>query len=89
MATSTITRKGQITLPKEVRDHLHVREGDRVEFVVDGDGEVRMRPVTGSVEELFGMLRRPGAPARSLEEIGEGIATLTRGEDERVRRARE
>ncbi len=85
MPAATITSKGQITLPREVRDHLHVREGDRVEFEIDRDGEVRVRPMTGSVEDLFGMLRRPGTPARSLQEIDEGIATLARKEDERVR----
>ena len=85
MPTATITSKGQITLPREVRDHLHVREGDRVEFEIDRDGQVRVRPLTGSVEELFGMLRRPGAPIRSLEEIDEVIATVARKEDERVR----
>ncbi|MFL6199504.1 MAG: AbrB/MazE/SpoVT family DNA-binding domain-containing protein [Thermoanaerobaculia bacterium] len=87
MPTATITSKGQITLPREVRDHLHLREGDRVEFEIGRDGEVRMRPMTGSVEELFGMLRRPGMPPRSLEEIDEGIATLARKDDERVRQA--
>jgi antitoxin PrlF len=88
MPTATITSKGQITLPREVRDHLHVREGDRVEFEIDRDGEVRVRPVTGSVEELFGMLRRSGAQPRSLEKIDEGIAALARKEDERVRRGK-
>ena len=88
MPTATITSKGQITLPREVRDHLHVQEGDRVEFEIDRDGEVRVRPLTGSVEELFGMLRRPGAPARSLEEIDEEIVALARREDERVRRGK-
>lgn len=88
MVTATITSKGQITLPREVRDHLHVQEGDRVEFEIGRDGEVRVRPVTGSVEELFGMLRRPGASSRSLEEIDEGIAALARDEDERVRRGK-
>ena len=88
MPTATITSKGQITLPREVRDHLHVREGDRVEFEIGRDGEVRVRPMTGSVEELFGMLRRPGTPPRSLEEIDEGMAALARQEDERVRRGK-
>lgn len=85
MPTATITSKGQITLPREVQDHLHVREGDRVEFEIDRDGEVRVRSLAGSVEELFGMLGCQGAPSRSLEEIDEGIATLARKEDERVR----
>lgn len=88
MPTATITSKGQVTLPQEVRDHLHVREGDRLEFVIDQEGDVRVRPVTGSVEELFGMLRRPGAPLRALEEIDEGIATLARQEDARVQRGK-
>jgi hypothetical protein len=51
------------------------------EFEIDR----QMGPLTGSVEELFGMLRRPGAPIRSLEEIDEAIATVARKEDERVR----
>lgn len=88
MAVSTITSKGQITLPREVRDHLHVREGDRIEFAIGRDGEVRVRPVTGSVEEMFGMLRRSGAKSRSLEEIDEEIVALARREDERVRRGK-
>lgn len=88
MAIATITSKGQITLPREVRDHLHVREGDRVEFEIDRGGEVRVRPVTGSVEDLFGMLRRPGAAGRSLDEIDQGIAALARKEDERVRQGK-
>ena len=87
MPTTRITSKWQITLPREVRDHLHVREGDRVEFVIDRDGEARVRAVTGSVEELFGMLRRPSVPLRSQEEIDKGIVIMLREEDERVRKA--
>lgn len=89
MPMTTITSKGQITLPREVREHLHVGEGDRVEFEIERDGEVRVRPVTGSMDELFGMLRRPGAPVRSLRAIDDAIATLAREEDERVRRGEE
>ncbi len=63
-----------------------MKKEDRVEFEIRQDGDERVRPVTGSVEELFGMLRRPGAPSRSLEEIDERIAALARDEDERVRR---
>lgn len=57
MPTSTITGKGQITLPKEIRDHLKLAEGDRVEFVIDAGGEVRIRTVSGSVRKLHGLLR--------------------------------
>ena len=51
-----------------------------------GDDDVRMLPVTSSVEKMFGLLRRDGAPSRSLEEIDERIAALVRDEDERVQR---
>ena len=56
MATATLTSQGQITLPREVRDHLKLAEGDRVEFIVDAGGEVRVRPVSGSVRKLHGLL---------------------------------
>jgi len=86
MSVATVTSKGQITLPKEVREHLHVGEGDRVEFLIDEGGEVRVRPVAGSVESLFGLLHRPGAPSRSVEEIDEEIARVLIMDDERIRR---
>jgi antitoxin PrlF len=57
MPTATITSKGQITFPKEVRDHLKLAEGDRVEFIIDAGGEVRVRTVSGSVRKLHGLLR--------------------------------
>ncbi|HWM91486.1 MAG TPA: AbrB/MazE/SpoVT family DNA-binding domain-containing protein [Thermoanaerobaculia bacterium] len=88
MPTATLTTKGQITLPREVREHLHVGEGDRVEFEIGSDGKVQVRPVTGSADELFGVLRRPDARPRSIEEMDEGIAALAREEDKRVRRGK-
>lgn len=86
MPVATITSKGQITLPKEVREHLHIGEGDRLEFLIDEGGEVRVRPVAGAIEALFGLLRRPGAPALSVEDIDTAIACQIRADDERIRR---
>ncbi len=57
MPTATITSKAQITLPKEIRDHLKLAEGDRVEFIIDASGEVRVRTVSGSVRKLHGLLQ--------------------------------
>ncbi len=34
---STVTSKGQVTIPKEIRDRLHIRSNDKVDFVLDGD----------------------------------------------------
>jgi AbrB family looped-hinge helix DNA binding protein len=46
MATSTLTSKGQITLPRAVRDQLGLAQGDRVEFTVESGGRVLLRPAT-------------------------------------------
>ncbi|REJ76753.1 MAG: AbrB/MazE/SpoVT family DNA-binding domain-containing protein [Acidobacteria bacterium] len=44
MPTSTLSSKGQITLPKAIRDRLGLVEGDVLEFTVDLDGSIRLRP---------------------------------------------
>jgi antitoxin PrlF len=85
MSTSTITSKGQITLPKEVRDHLGVREGDRLDFIIASDGAVRVQPLFGSVRRLRGLLRRSGSPPATLKEIDESIAEEIAEDDLRIR----
>lgn len=62
MPTSTMTSKGQTTIPKEIRARLHLRPGDRLEFVVDEDGRVVMLPATVDAAELVGMLKPPARP---------------------------
>jgi antitoxin PrlF len=86
MAITTLTSKGQITLPKEVREHLHLGKGDRLEFVIRGDGEVQVKPVAGSYRELLGMLRRPGRRLPPEEGLDRERARLLAEDDERIRR---
>ena len=71
MLESTITKKGQTTLPKAVRETLGVQAGDRVRYVVL-DGEARMLPVR-PIDRLFGALRHEGAPV-TLEEMERAAA---------------
>ena len=71
MVESTITSKGQTTLPKSVREALGVRPGDRVRYVVSGD-EVRIMPVR-PLARLFGALKHDGPP-RTLEDMERAIA---------------
>lgn len=70
---ATLTSKGQVTIPKAVRDALHLRTGDRLDFIVEADGTVRVLPITGSVKRLKGMLPKP-ARALTLEEMDDAIA---------------
>ena len=73
MPIATVTSKGQITLPKAVRDVLRVDTGDQVDFVISEQGEVTIHPVTVDVTELRGMLKRPGQRAVSVEEMNAAI----------------
>lgn len=74
MSTATMTSKGQITVPKDVRDDLKLEAGSKVMFVKIGPGHYRMVARTGKIEDLFGLLHRPGQRALSVEEINNGIA---------------
>lgn len=78
MPTATLTTKGQITIPKEVRKHLGVETGDRLSFVVQDDGSVIVTPITRHVRELGGLLHRPGQQAVSIRAMDEGIARRMR-----------
>ena len=71
---ATVTSKGQITLPKVLRDRLHLSAGDRVEFILEENDVVRMVPRTTSIRRLKGMLPKPERPV-SLEEMEEAIAS--------------
>jgi AbrB family looped-hinge helix DNA binding protein len=73
MAIATLTSKGQTTIPKEIRDRLGLEPGDKLDFVVEADGRVVLRPATRDVRELRGMLRRKGRKPVSLEEMDRAI----------------
>jgi antitoxin PrlF len=62
MATATLTSKGQITIPKEVRDALGVEAGDRIEFVAQERGEYKVVAATRDVRHLKGMIDKPAKP---------------------------
>lgn len=61
---SNVTRKGQVTIPAEVRRHLGVSTPDKVAFVLE-DGGVRIRPATFTVASLFGSV--PALPNESAD----------------------
>ena len=73
MPTATLTSKGQLTLPKKIRDALGLKPGDQIDFVLDASGEVRLRPGAYDVGELRGLLHRAGRPPVSVEEMEEAI----------------
>jgi antitoxin PrlF len=78
MAASTLTSKGQITIPKDVRERLGVKEGDRLIFQFDERGELHLRPESeGPLGRLPGLLRhlakeRPVTVEEMKEAVREG-----------------
>lgn len=60
MITSTITKRGQTTLPREIQNALHLEAGQKLVYEIL-DGSVIIRPHPG-VMASFGSLKRPGAP---------------------------
>ena len=77
MVALTLTAKNQLTLRKEVVQHLGLKPGDKVEANLRPDGRVELvapKPRTGKISDVFGILKRPGQPVLSIEEMNEAIA---------------
>jgi antitoxin PrlF len=64
MAAATLTSKGQITLPKSVRDRLGVGAGDRIEFIESEQGFLIL-PATRDIRTLKGIVPKPSNPSPS------------------------
>jgi len=75
MSVATLTSKGQLTLPKDVRTRLHLEAGEKVAFRVDeATGSAVMFPMNKTVDEVFGILKASGhAKPKSLEAMNEAI----------------
>lgn len=73
MPTATVTSKGQVTLPRRVRELLRVGPGDRIEFVIDADGLIRVRARDADIAELRGMLHRADRAAVTLDAMEQAI----------------
>lgn len=73
MASTTVTRKGQVTIPKIIRDYLKLDTGSKVEFVIDENGQVKIIPLNVAVESLSGILHRPGMKTATLEDMEAAI----------------
>ena len=73
MIEAKLTSKGQITVPKDVRVKLNLKPGDRVRFVIEADGRVRLWPAKRDISELVGILPKPRRVV-SIEEMDEAIA---------------
>jgi AbrB family looped-hinge helix DNA binding protein len=89
MSTTTLTSKGQVTLPKAVRDRLALKRGDRLRVTVASDGRVTLeRERQPPVDQVCGLLRRlaPRRPA-SIAAMRAAIRRRARRKHQDTRRA--
>lgn len=73
MPTSTLTSKGQTTIPKKVREFMRLSPGDKLDFVIQDDGQVVLQPANVDLAELDGLLYTPDRPAASVKEMNEAV----------------
>ncbi|NER33000.1 MAG: AbrB/MazE/SpoVT family DNA-binding domain-containing protein [Oscillatoria sp. SIO1A7] len=69
MPTATLAGNGEIIVPQEIREFLKLKPGDNVDFIVEEDGRVAIRPSAIAVRELKGILHRQGMKPVSIEEM--------------------
>ncbi|MBL4653729.1 MAG: AbrB/MazE/SpoVT family DNA-binding domain-containing protein [Flavobacteriales bacterium] len=73
MALATLTTKGQVTIPKYVRESLKLHTGDKIEITVTENGEAVIRPVSKKVDDLFGKLDSANRKTVSIEDMNAAI----------------
>ena len=87
---AAVTSKGQLTLPKAIRQQLNLGLGSRLDFSVNEQGWLMARPVTNTALGLAGILRRPGRVVVSVEAMADAVeataAQLNRPAGAKVKR---
>ena len=68
-AEATLTSKGQTTIPRDIREGLGLKSGDRITFTMMPDGTVLMRAKNKSAMALAGSLRKKGQKRLSVEQL--------------------
>ena len=76
MTTLTVTARGQVTLRKEVLQHLGIKPGGKIELdlLPDGRGILKAARLTGTIDDFVGLLAGRTKKAATIEEINEAAA---------------
>lgn len=70
---ATLTSKGQVTLPKELRDRLGLDAGTLLDFEIQADDSIRVRAVRPDARRIRGLLKSPHAAPLTVEQMDAGI----------------
>lgn len=71
---TTLTSKGQVTVPQAIRERMGLKPGDKMAFALLSDGTLVVRPKTRHVAGLVGLLRRPGQPIVPIDAMTVDLA---------------
>lgn len=74
MPSSTMTSKGQVTVPKEIREYLRLKPGDRIDFVKEDSGRISLKAINTDFLSMRGILKSKRKEPLSAEEMNEVIA---------------
>lgn len=72
MPYSTLTSKGQITIPKVVKDNLNLKTGDTLYFRLE-KSEIKIIPVSNSIEDAYGLLARKRQKKISIDDMNKKL----------------
>ena len=78
MPRSTLTSKGQITLPKEVREKLELNTGDPINFVIQPNGDVVLKPAKFDIRKLQGILKSSKKRPVTIAEMNAAVRARAR-----------
>jgi len=73
MVKSTVTSKGQVTIPKEIRTVAMIQTGTEVEFQIDHKGRIYMLPISRDIKDIKGIAYKKRKRPVSLEEMKKAI----------------
>jgi antitoxin PrlF len=71
---ATITSKGQVTVLKHIRDQLNIQAGTQLDFTLNNDGTISVRPLNRTALSIVGIFKRPGHKAVTIEQMNDTIA---------------
>ena len=73
MSQATLTTKGQITIPKAIREQLELKTGDRVDFIIRDSGEAVIRRVSCTTDEIRGILSHRARTPVTVEQMDAAV----------------
>lgn len=73
MSEARLTSKGQITLPRDIRERLKLKFGDKVRFRITDNGQILLETEKYHVSELYGLLNRKGKKPISVEAMDDAL----------------